>query len=66
MLLDRIQTLRRSGITLCIVEHNMDLVMKIADRVLVIDYGQYLFEGAPAEVQAHAGVIDAYLGGQPQ
>jgi branched-chain amino acid transport system ATP-binding protein len=63
MLLERIRMLRRDGITLCIVEHNMDLVMRVADRVLVIDYGQYLFEGTPAEVQAHAGVIDAYLGG---
>jgi branched-chain amino acid transport system ATP-binding protein len=61
-LLDRIEALHRSGITLCIVEHNMDLVMKIADWVYVIDYGQYLFEGAPAEVQAHTDVIDAYLG----
>jgi branched-chain amino acid transport system ATP-binding protein len=63
MLLERMQMLRRDGVTLCIVEHNMDLVMGIADRILVIDYGKYLFEGAPAEVQAHAGVIDAYLGG---
>ena len=62
MLLERIEMLRRHGMTLCLVEHNMELVMKIADRILVIDYGQYLFEGAPAEVQAHAGVIDAYLG----
>jgi branched-chain amino acid transport system permease protein len=36
--------------------------MQIADRILVMDYGRHLFEGAPAEVQAHAGVIDAYLG----
>jgi branched-chain amino acid transport system ATP-binding protein len=64
MLVERIRMLRGTGITLCIVEHNMDLVMEVADRVLVIDYGQYLFEGAPAEVQAHAGVIDAYLGGE--
>jgi branched-chain amino acid transport system ATP-binding protein len=63
-LLARIEMLRRDGITLCIVEHNMDLVMKVADRVLVIDYGQYLFEGTPAEVQSHAGVIGAYLGGE--
>ncbi len=63
VLLDRLQVLRSNGITLCIVEHNMNLVMKIADRVLVIDHGQYLFEGVPAEVQAHARVIDAYLGG---
>jgi branched-chain amino acid transport system ATP-binding protein len=64
MLLARIEMLRRDGITLCVVEHNMDLVMKVADRVLVIDYGQYLFEGTPAEVQSHAGVIGAYLGGE--
>ena len=51
------------GLTLVVVEHNMDLVMQLADRILVIDYGQYLFEGTAAEVQAHAGVIDAYLGG---
>jgi ABC-type branched-subunit amino acid transport system ATPase component len=38
--------------------------MKVADRVLVIDYGQSLFEGVPADVQAHAAVIAAYLGGE--
>ena len=63
MLLERTSALRDNGLTLLIVEHNMDLVMKVADRILVIDYGQYLFEGTPAEVQSHAGVIDAYLGG---
>jgi branched-chain amino acid transport system ATP-binding protein len=62
MLLERIASLRRDGMTLCLVEHNMELVMKVADRILVIDYGQCLFEGAPAEVQAHEGVIAAYLG----
>jgi ABC-type branched-subunit amino acid transport system ATPase component len=36
--------------------------MKVADRVLVMDYGQYLFEGTPAEVQANPAVIAAYLG----
>lgn len=59
---ERIAELRRGGITVCIVEHNMDLVMAIADRVLVIDYGQCLFEGTPTQVQAHASVVDAYLG----
>jgi branched-chain amino acid transport system ATP-binding protein len=63
-LLQRLQMLRRDGLTILIVEHNMELVMKIADRVLVIDYGQHLFEGAPAEVQSHVGVIAAYLGGE--
>ena len=61
-LLDRLDALRRRGLAILLVEHNMDLVMTIADRVLVIDYGQHLFEGAPAEVQRHPGVIAAYLG----
>ena len=64
MLLDRIGMLRAQGVTVVVVEHNMDLVMKIADRVLVMDYGQYLFEGVPAEVQSHPGVIAAYLGAE--
>jgi len=62
MLLDRIGVLRQRGVTIVVVEHNMDLVMKVADRILVMDYGQYLFEGSPAEVQANSAVIAAYLG----
>jgi branched-chain amino acid transport system ATP-binding protein len=61
-LLERMRALRQQGLAILVVEHNMDLVMTVADRVLVIDYGQHLFEGAPAEVQAHPGVIAAYLG----
>ena len=61
-LLDRIRTLRQRGLTVVVVEHNMDLVMKVADRVLVMNYGQYLLEGTPVEVQASPAVIAAYLG----
>jgi branched-chain amino acid transport system ATP-binding protein len=61
-LIERLSALRRDGLALIVVEHNMDLVMTIADRVLVIDHGQYLFEGSPTEVQRHPGVIAAYLG----
>jgi branched-chain amino acid transport system ATP-binding protein len=61
-LMERIRSLRTRGITVIVVEHNMDLVMQIADRVLVMDYGQFLFEGTPAEVQASPAVVAAYLG----
>ena len=63
-LLDRIRSLRNGGVTVVVVEHNMDLVMNVADRVLVMDYGRRLFEGAPAEVQRNPAVIAAYLGGE--
>jgi ABC-type branched-subunit amino acid transport system ATPase component len=61
-LLERIRLLREGGMTIIVVEHNMDLVMQIADRVMVMDYGQHLFEGAPGEAQRNAAVIAAYLG----
>ena len=61
-LLDRVTVLRQRGVTVVVVEHNMDLVMKVADRVLVMDYGQHLFEGSPVEVQANPAVVAAYLG----
>jgi ABC-type branched-subunit amino acid transport system ATPase component len=51
-------------VTIVLVEHNMDLVMTVADRILVMDYGERLFEGAPTEVQAHPDVIAAYLGAE--
>jgi len=63
-LLDRILTMRRKGVTVVVVEHNMELVMNVADRVMVMDYGQHLFEGVPADVQKNAAVVSAYLGGE--
>src|SRR5499427_3339315 len=63
-LLDRIRTLRRDGTTVILVEHNMDLVMNVADRIMVMDYGRCLFEGVPIEVQKNPAVIAAYLGGE--
>jgi branched-chain amino acid transport system ATP-binding protein len=64
ILLDRIRILRNRGITVIVVEHNMDLVMNVADRIMVMDYGRHLFQGAPAEVQKNPAVIAAYLGGE--
>ena len=63
-LLDRIRSLRSGGMTVVLIEHNMDLVMNVADRIMVMDYGRRLFEGAPAEVQKNPAVIAAYLGGE--
>jgi branched-chain amino acid transport system ATP-binding protein len=63
-LLDRILSTRRNGVTVVVVEHNMELVMNVADRILVMDYGQHLFEGAPADVQKNEAVVAAYLGGE--
>jgi branched-chain amino acid transport system ATP-binding protein len=61
-LLRRLDGLRNRGMTIVLIEHNMDLVMSIADRIMVMDHGEHLFEGTPAEVQAHPDVVAAYLG----
>ncbi len=63
-LLRRIANLCERGVTIVLVEHNMDLVMTVADRILVMDYGERLFEGPPSEVRAHPEVIAAYLGAE--
>jgi len=52
------------GITVLLVEHNMKAVMQICDRIVVLDHGEFLAEGTPAEVSRNEAVIQAYLGGR--
>lgn len=57
-----IARLRQSGLTFLFVEHDMETVMGLADRVVVLDYGAKIAEGTPEEIQANSKVIAAYLG----
>lgn len=61
-IIDRIVQLNKKGITFLIVEHNMDLVMKISDPVICMAYGTVLAKGSPKEIQDNKAVLEAYLG----
>ncbi len=59
-----IRSLAERGVTICLVEHKMRMVMDLSDHVAVLNYGKKIAEGAPDEIRRNPKVIDAYLGAE--
>jgi ABC-type branched-subunit amino acid transport system ATPase component len=64
-LADRLRLIRESGVTIVLVDHDMDLVLGVCDHVEVLDFGRLIARGDPATIRHDRGVLEAYLGAPP-
>lgn len=61
-LLEKVENIRRRGSSVVIIEHDMEVVMRLSDRIVVLNYGEKIFEGSPSQAQRDPQVLAAYLG----
>jgi branched-chain amino acid transport system ATP-binding protein len=61
-MMDVLTEVSRSGVTILMIEHLVHVILALADRVFVLNFGEELFQGSPDEVMSHPEVIESYLG----